>query len=78
MLVAAHAMLRAEQSHEFDPGSVIQDVDGRAHVVVHSGRIGYQSHALSLKQFELLLLQDFDTSFDSYLVSVCQDISCKG
>ena len=63
MHVAAHTVLGCVQSHQLHSGSLVEDVDGGAQVIVHAGGVGDQPHALALQRREVLVAQHLNTGF---------------
>ena len=61
MYIAAHPVLRPVKGHQLHVGSLVQDVDGRLHVVVHARGVGNEAHAFAFQALEVLLFEHFNS-----------------
>lgn len=62
--VAAHAVLRSEESHEIDFGRLVEDVNSGFETMVNTCRIGAESDTFALETVEMAVTKDFYACFD--------------
>ncbi len=71
MDIAADAVLRSIESHEFHSRSSREDIYGRYEIIVYACGVGDESDAFALQACEIIVAEHFNARFDLSPGSYC-------